>query len=249
MQITPRHYKHAPITEAVIAIGFESQSGAGQQDIRGMHDLLKSAYPKRTEVFEIQVQVEPTAELPGRSGSRQVIGYQFAAGDEKRIVRLGRTEFAFSQLAPYDRWETLRAEAKRVWDLAEPILGIKQITRVAVRYINRIDVADPDGRGIDLDRYLRTAPRIAPELPQMMRTYFVRLELEFKHPHGVVIITETAAPPPSPGIVAAVLDIDVIMQNVSFDAQTAWQTVEDLRHEKNRVFESCITDESRKLFV
>jgi uncharacterized protein (TIGR04255 family) len=241
------HYEHAPITEAVIAMGCELPDETRLEDLLKVHARLKSDYPKRADQLTVQFHLEAAAAAQGKVSPPELIGYQMASADGKQLVRLTLNEFAFSQLAPYDRWETLRAEAKRVWDTCESVLHPQRITRVGVRYINRIDIPDPNGTGIDLDVYFRTAPRIAPELPQAMKTYFVRVELPVSDPHGILIITETAVFPPSPDVVSALLDIDAVVQNVDLDIPNAWRTVEELRHKKNAAFEACITDAVRDL--
>jgi uncharacterized protein (TIGR04255 family) len=212
-----------------------------------VHASLKPDYPKRAEQFSVQFQLDQGEGL-GKVSPRELIGYQLKSEDEKRLVRLTLHEFTFSQLAPYDRWETLRAEAKRVWDVYESTFHPRRILRVAVRYVNRVDIPNPQETGIDLDVYFRTGPKIAPELPQMLRTFFVRLELPFRDPNGVLIFTQANAQPPSPGVVSTLLDFDVIMQNVDFDVATAWRTVDELRDIKNSAFENCITDTARELF-
>jgi len=154
VQTTRRHYKHAPITEAVIALGFELPAEVRLEDLLTVHANLKSDYPKWTELSTMQLQVEPAAEAKGRIGPREVIGYQLASEDGRRLVNLRLGEFAFSQLAPYDSWDTLRSEGKRVWDVCESTLHPLRISRVAVRYINRIDIPSPHGLGVDLDIYI-----------------------------------------------------------------------------------------------
>ena len=240
------HYEHAPITEAIIAIGCELPAEIRLEDLLKVHAQLKSDYPKRAEQFTVQFHIE-MAEPQGKVSPREVIGYQLVSEDGKRIVRLTLSEFGFSQLAPYDRWETLRAEAKRTWDVYESVLHPRRITRAAVRYINRIDIPNASGTGVDLDVYFRTAPKIAPELPQLMKTYFVRVELPIRGSNGVLIITETAVPPASPAVISAVLDLDAIVQNVDLDVAQGWRIIDELRDEKNAAFEACITDATRDL--
>jgi uncharacterized protein (TIGR04255 family) len=244
--ITRQHYEHAPITEAIIAIACELPDEIGLEDLLKVQSEIKSEYPKRSEQFSIQFQYQ-TIEAQGKVSSAKVIGYRLASEDEKRIVQVGLGGFAFSQLAPYDRWETLRSEARRIWNVYESALHPGQITRTSVRYINRIDIPDPGGSGIDLDVYFRTGPKIAPELPQTMKTYFVRFELPVREPDKILIITETAVPSAVPGVVSSLLDLDVIVQNVNFDVADAWKTIEELRDDKNAAFEACITDATRYL--
>jgi len=246
-RMIPRHYPHAPITEAVISLGCQSPSECTLEDLLQIHALLKMDYPKYAPQFKMQFEVD-RAEPKGTISPPETTGYQWLSGDGRRIVRLALDEFAFSQLAPYDRWETLYAEAKRIWDAYELVLHPKCVNRVAVRFINRIDIPDPEGKGVDLDIYFRLAPRIPPELPQVMRTYFVRLELPLQERNGILIVTQTAVPPPLPGLVSAILDLDVIMQGIEMDTVTAWRTVEELRDQKNVAFEASITDAARELF-
>lgn len=231
----------------MIAIGYELPNEVRLEDLLKVRDALKSDYPVRTEQFSVQFQLN-VAERLGKSGPSELEGYRLASSDGKRIVRVTLGDFAFSQLAPYDRWETLHAEAERIWTILERILQPRRITRVAVRFINRIDMPDPQGSGVDLDVYFHAAPKIPPELPQVMATYFVRLELPFQTPDGILILTLTAASPTSAGFVSALLDLDAVIQNVDMDATRAWRAIEELRDVKNAAFEASITDAARELF-
>ena len=133
-------------------------------------------------------------------------------------------------------------------DTSTALLQPRQINRIGVRFINRIDIPATNNLGIDLDVYFHVAPRVPPELPQVMSTYFVRLAVPFESPGGVLILTLTAIPPPATGLVSALLDIDAVVQDIQMDALTAWRTVNDLRDVKNAAFEASITDAARELF-
>lgn len=66
---------------------------------------------------------------------------------------------------------------------------------------------------------------------------------------GQTVINQTIVPPAREGVVSIVLDIDVFCdQDVSDDEDAIWRFLERLRVRKNEIFESCITDSSRKLF-
>lgn len=244
----PQHYPHAPIIEAIISIGCELPRAKTLSGLLGVHEVLKSDYPKQAPRFQFQFQVE-VAQVKGTFNPPEVTGYQFISKDGKRSVSVELNGFAFGQLAPYDRWETFSAEARRMWDIYESALHPTRINRVGVRFINRIDIPAPEGKGVDLDTYLHTAPRIPAELPQMMQTFFVRLQLEFQNkPKGTLVLTQTLVPPPLPGFVSAVLDLDFALHGIDADTTTAWMEIERLRHQKNATFEACIKDAARELF-
>ena len=250
METPRRHYAHAPITEAVIALGFELPNEIALNDLAAGHATLKQDYPIRDEHFQVQVRVE-AAEREGKVTPAELLGYHFASEDRKRLILLTLKDFTFSQLAPYDRWETLRSQAKQAWNLVELFIHPQKVTRASVRFINRIDIPIRETQHIDLDDYFRTAPKIAPELPQELKTYFIRLELPMPgstdNSNRVLIITETPAAAPNANVISAVLDIDAIVQNMSTNAAEAWAIIEELRDVKNFAFEACITDGIRNL--
>jgi hypothetical protein len=93
-----------------------------------------------------------------------------------------------------------------------------------------------------LDNYFHAAPKIPPELPQGLSTYFVRLEIPFDPPAGVLILALAAAPPVAMDVVSTLLDLDAIRQNLATDPE------EELRDVKNAAFEASITDAARDLF-
>jgi uncharacterized protein (TIGR04255 family) len=240
-----RHYAHAPITEAIIAITFESLDEVGLDDMLKIQPELKPDYPKRAEQFEVKFEVN-AAEQSGKAAGSERIGYQYLSADQKRIVRITRTDFSFSQLAPYDRWETLQAEAKRLWSIVDRVLRVRRITRVGVRFVNRIDVPCPTGTAVDLETYFNAAPKVPAELPQMMSTYFIRLQIPFDEADGVLILALANAAPPAENVVSTLLDIDAIKQ-LEMDSALAWQMIGNLRDVKNAAFEASITDATREL--
>jgi uncharacterized protein (TIGR04255 family) len=67
-----------------------------------------------------------------------------------------------SHLAPYENWNAVRDEARRLWALYRSIAKPSKLIRLAVRYINRIDMPLPLG---DFKDYLRTVPDVTTREP------------------------------------------------------------------------------------
>jgi uncharacterized protein (TIGR04255 family) len=242
-----RHYRRAPITEAIIAFQCELPASTNLEKLADIHARIKAHYPKRADQYQMGLRLQPsTPPLP--LSDSEIVGYRFARADDERAVNVTKFgDFAFSWLAPYDRWNTFRAEAKQAWDAYESVICPGSIKRIGVRFVNRFDIPVSVGGAIDLDVYLRTAPRIAPDLPQSMKKYFIRVELPGNLSGGLLIITEATVEPPRPDLVSVLLDIDAIVQNTNLSATDAWHIVDQLRHEKNQTFEACITDSMRSL--
>jgi uncharacterized protein (TIGR04255 family) len=228
--------------EAVIEIQCQLPASLTVADLLRFHAEVKDEYPGKGEHHEVEISVGDPVKA-ARTVGRQ-IGYRFTSPDQKQIIIASLGGFAFSRLAPYDRWESLQSEARRLWDIYKSILRPVQITRTGVRYINRIDISMKTG-GIDLDEYFATAPRIASNLPQGLDGFFMRLQIPIEG--AMLLITETTVTPPEPGLMSMLLDIDVFVQDDKINDSGVWQIIERLRNEKNRAFEACITDKVRDL--
>ena len=113
--------------------------------------------------------------------------------------------------------------------------------------MNRLDFPLPVK---DFSDYLRTAPQLSTDLPQGLSAYFMQLQLPMPDIRGACIINQTIIEPPvKPNTVPLVLDIDVFRaEDLPTSEAQLWEQLEQLRHAKNFVFESCITDEARRLF-
>src|SRR5436190_21056320 len=99
-----------------------------------------------------EVQLTPTA-------SSAEAGLLFYSEDEKAVVQFRLDGFTFNKLQPYSSWEEIFPETWRLWALYQSAIGNVQITRLAVRYINRL--ALPSG---DFGRYLTALPQLPAEL-------------------------------------------------------------------------------------
>jgi uncharacterized protein (TIGR04255 family) len=88
-------------------------------------------------------------------------GFRFERADARRVMQTKLDGFSYSALAPYDEWEGFRPEAKHLWKLYRDICHPIRVTRVAVRYINRIDIplknSDPRS-SLQLEDYFKTYP-------------------------------------------------------------------------------------------
>jgi uncharacterized protein (TIGR04255 family) len=236
------HYKRAPIVEAIIELQCQLPPETTITELDRMCEKVKATYPKKNVVVHGRAQFGPDV---NSSAVQQQIGYRLDSEENRQIVQVRLDTFAFSRLAPYDRWETFREAAQPLWQVYRELFS-PRIDRVGVRYINRIDIPSESAEGINLDDYFLTAPKISPELPQRMTNYFMRLQVPMKS--GVsAIVTQTGAPAPGPGLVSTILDIDLFFQEEGLDERVAWTRIEELRHDKNRVFEACITDRVRDL--
>jgi len=238
------YYENAPITEALIDIRVTVPDGVRLESLESIHERVKDSYPGKKKGVRVLGQFSGGA-LLGASATQTDVGFFFSSLDGKLIFQARLDGFTFSRLRPYGSWPELRDEARRLWSVYREAIAPEKVTRVAVRYINQIDIPLLQ---IDYKDYFRTTPEVSPTLPQGLSGFFMQLHFPQPDFGGLLILTETAIPPLSPETNSVVLDIDVFKMAAMFSDEEIWQLLETLRDRKNQFFEGCITDTTRALF-
>jgi uncharacterized protein (TIGR04255 family) len=239
---TPRHYSRTPITEAIIDFQVEPQEGVGLSELEGCQD---AAYPRKQALNVTVDRLDFTDEGPTSTTiSRQQRGFLFANSDEKQRFQVRFDGFTMHRLAPYQGWGPFRQEAHRLWDSYRQQVRPRKVARVAVRYINRLDLPLP----AELKDYLRTSPEVSPELPQGLAGFFMQLNVPQQDIKSTLLLRETLVQPSSQEVASVVLDIDLFRSaDIPPDDAGIWALIESLHGRKNDVFEACITDRTREL--
>lgn len=239
------HYIKAPITEAVLDIRADVAPDVSLATLEQVQKGEEGSYPfKDTVTVNFgQVQFGPIA---GASAQGHVTGYLFRDTHGRHVHQARMDGFTVSRLAPYDTWRAFRTEARRLWEIYRSVTRPVKVSRVALRYLNRIDIPLPV---TDFAEYLRTYPELSADLPQGVVGYFMQMSVPFVDVGAMALINEGIVEPARPGVVSVVLDIDVFRTtDASFDEDTIWSTFEQLRNVKNKVFEASVTDTARGLF-
>ena len=239
-------YTNAPITEAVIDIRAGLPAGAETESLRQLYETESSVYPTLQNVQQLKAELS-TGDEVSTTTRQQLRGYVFKSEDDSQIVQVRRDGFTFSRLAPYRNWGEMRDEARRLWDRYRATAQPESIERVAVRYINRIDIPQESA---SLEDYFLTYPEISAELPQHMRGFFLRTQLFFDDIKSALTLSQAQVAPAKPKSISIVLDIDLFRESdVPQEDNELWAFLEVLHTYKNSVFEGCITDKTRELIA
>lgn len=243
----PEVFPKAPITEALIDIRVKLPGNVSLADLDKLHASIKDKYPEKKPrqmwegTFEIGNQKEPLQRT-----HFQVDGYAFITSDGKQVVQYRLDGFTFNRLRPYSRWEDMYPEARRLWDIYRTATNPLLVTRLAVRYINSIEIPL---KTFDFDDYFTTAPKIPKQLPQGLQHFFTRVVIPFPDRGAVAVITQTPSGKQDPVNTAILLDIDVFADvNLSAEDVKIYDILSILREIKNEVFFSSVTEKAEELF-
>jgi uncharacterized protein (TIGR04255 family) len=169
----------------------------------------------------------------------------YASPDGKDIVQARLDGFTANRVQPYKDWETFRNIGKKLWKHYVSIAAPTAVTRIALRYINRLELPMPFK---DFKEYILTTPEIAPSLPQGLQNFFMRLEIPHEEYQAVAAVTETMEAP-TDEVLPLTFDIDVSREaRFNPDSEEIWQAFELLRNFKNEIFFNSLTDKAKELF-
>lgn len=224
----------------MIDIRISDELPASNIDNLAVHRLDGFGAPIEMRRGKISIQFSPdkSAPLPLPGSAQESFGWRYSTADASRVVQFRRDGATFSILKGYQDWDEARSSARILWEQYREWNSPAKVSRLAVRYINVLKLP----MGTDFDLFLTAAPRIPPELPQMLSSFFQCTVIPFSTDGTTAIVTQ-ALEPPHDTVIPVVLDIDV-WYNVFLDvaAPEIWTQLDRLRDIKNQIFFSSITE-------
>ncbi|MFL5801682.1 MAG: TIGR04255 family protein, partial [Roseiflexaceae bacterium] len=200
------HYSRSPLTEALIDIRVALPDGTPVETLASMQAGQETLYPQRRKRVQFAGQFSVNAEEPSGITSQVHDGYIFSSEDGRQVVQARLDGFTFSRLAPYENWESFQGEARRLWKVYRSIARPETITRLAVRYINHLNLPLPIE---DFNHYLRTIPEISSDLPQSLSGYFMQLQIPQPDLQAMLILNEALLESTIEDNITILLDIDI----------------------------------------
>jgi uncharacterized protein (TIGR04255 family) len=241
-------YPHAPIIEALLDIRAQLPNEVELTQLENYHNQIKDRFPEKKQRVSIEVkagvQIASITET-SLSTSGGPDGFFFRSPNERKIVQARLDGFTFNKLKPYENWELFSSEAKNLWNIFCQVANPIKITRVALRYINKIFFPLPMK---DFKEYILTIPEVAPNLPQGLTQLFARLWIPKPEIEALAIITETMEEPNQDQKLPFIFDIDVFKGIDYSEPDRIWKDFEELRQFKNEVFFNSLTEKAKEMF-
>ncbi|WGR91839.1 TIGR04255 family protein [Bradyrhizobium sp. ISRA435] len=218
--------------------------------VEKIKDRLVDTYPIPAGIIQnFQVMATTGGGAP-QQARIEPIGQRLTSADATEIVVVSRHNFSTSRLAPYSGWDQFIATVRRNWEVWRKVAGNREIGRIGVRYINRIDVPNPHEVAIPIGDYLEFRP-LFPSFDgnEGVETFAINGVIAIANSPFRLILNAGSAPSPLVRTTSFLLDIDISQEgNIPRNDEAIWSLVDQMRVHKNRVFEASITDNSRKLF-
>lgn len=239
-----RHLERAPIVEALIDVRVETPDGFDAAQLSALTERLKSRFPESQERRRFKAQLTIGDALPVSDLSNSLAGFVSKSADGFDVAQFSDDGFTLSRLKPYEDWHRLRECATGLWADYTEIIGVSKVTRLATRYINRLDVPSP----VEFSDYLTAPPEVPSELPQTVTDFQTRMAFHMPDDGANVILTQGLRPAETPGDLGILIDVDVFKAVELTTEDDIWSTIDGLRDVKNRVFFGSITEKSAELY-
>ena len=242
-------FPNSPIAEAILDIRCNLPPGTEMSTLAEVHERIKDRFPTRQEqnkgVGNFPLNSDDQAEATTTSG--KALGYQCATLDGAKFLQVQFDGFTLNKLKPYKNWDAFITEAKTLWSIYTEITNSINVTRISIRYINRIEIPIPIK---ELKDWLLTCPDIAPGCPQEMAGFFMRVVLPDPTRQNTGILTETVEAAPSHlRYLPIIFDLDVFRDAVFAPGDPdMWDAFVSLRETRDSIFFNSITDKTRDLF-
>ena len=249
-----RRYKNPPIEEALCELHFVPGQewdftipGKLQTQLDGEY----SGKPREQKALQVGLQVREgkPENLQFGEGLTRV---QLVTEGGTRMVGVGPDVISIHMLRPYQNsshpersgWDEFAPRISTAldayWHVAEP----RGVSRVGMRYINRIEIPE---RIVRVEDYLKCALLEVEGLPEDYSSFSSRVEYIYED--RVRLILSYGLLDAAPELVTILLDLDVIWEgNESVDRRVASRVAGDLRERVRTAFEAAITDRAREIF-
>ncbi|MHB1949742.1 MAG: TIGR04255 family protein [Gammaproteobacteria bacterium] len=238
-QPTFKSYNKPPIVEALIDIQVQPSDDIQNTTLEKLYEKIKSNYPNKENIFLKTAQIDISKEQTNFITNE--MGLKVSSLDKKYVAQLKKTGLTFSIINAYHGWDDLYDKTKQLWTIFNDEVKPSKIIRIAVRYINRIDIP---ALNFDMEEYFHVCPKANLGLSG----FFLQIQVP-QSEGGLAIIHQTATTPIQAGFTSILLDLEIFeFQSLLPTDNKLWERVEILRIQKNNLFEKCITDKTRELF-
>ena len=239
-------YNNAPIQEAVFDIRVKKVSNIDIEYYKSLRETALSEYPKTKSKIQVSGKYRfEKSDFITEHGTPKEMGVIFTNEKGNKKVQFRKDGFTFNQLKPYTNWDKFSKEAFKYWNIYKNELQPDSIDRIALRYINKIDLPLTDD--LNFDDYFLNIPQLPSTFDQGYLSLYQRIKAQCSIGDFIANVT-SKFDKPEDNYLPFILDIDVFgLRDFSIDENLNEEFLK-IRENKNEIFESFITNKTRDLF-
>lgn len=239
------HLRNAPIVEAVIDFRVLRREGVSPDRFAGLQSAIGPQYAQAVPMHSIEAQlVLSQGAEPSSTAAAAPIGWQYRA--DSMVAQFRLDGFTFSKLEPYTTWNDVSSEALRLWAVYVRVAEPAEVVRVAVRYINRLQVPVP----AQISDYLAAPPQVPPPISQQLRQFLCRFVIDDARRNASAVIVQASEPLVGPPAITLLIDIDAFKENLAAAPEDPRlpEMFLQLRDLKNEIFFASITERTAEIY-
>ncbi|MEO6613630.1 MAG: TIGR04255 family protein [Chitinophagaceae bacterium] len=237
-------YLNAPIVEAVFDVKVSNTIIINPVAFEQFAKTDLKEFPISTKRQNINVRIDHRAGAGQVGKTTNLLGYMFSNIQGNRKVQFRLDGYTFNMLRPYSHWDEFSSLAftylKKYLSLAKPLA----ITRIGLRYINRIDLPFDNQQ---FENYIKYLPQVPAGLPKKYEKYFLQMQIPAEDGLSKAVISQTFEQEKA-GRIPFIIDIDVFQTERQKPSDNLLEKFNSLRILKNRIFEDLVTDNCKKMF-
>lgn len=238
--------KNAPIIEALIDIQFETDDLWDISELKAkIPALLTEDYQtiEERQWFEAGLIKNRTGQMQLSAKDHGTIGYILREPTKSKVVQTRLKGFGFSHLQPYQDFPSFATEAKKYWQAYKEIFSSIKVKKVSLLYINIIDFSKKVNSFQELSNVLKIIPNYHTDGDLL--NYASSFQL---NENGLsALIKQATMQNVETGFTGVNLQIETFKDfSVNPGEEEIWGSIEELRHLKNKIFFSSISEEKIK---
>lgn len=241
---TPRHLANAPIREAIVDVRVKARQDFKAEQFRDLVSQLAPTHPVVEEQrgFEAVVEFGPGGPRPPRTTEARLRGLIFKSADQLDLAQFRVDGFTVNRLKPYTSWSQIFPRALEFWRGYVRVARPEMVTRLALRYINRIGLP----RNLrDFGEVMLGPPPVPADLPQELSRFLTRVTVHDPETGLSAHVLQALETDPSAERANLILDIDAFgEEHVEPDSERIRGTFEALHEFKNRIFFGSLTEQT-----
>ena len=241
--------KNSPIFLAILEIRYIDSKLKDIERLSVFKNDLTNIFPNFQKLITSQLKLDNL--LEGQTSvqvqNQKIDCFLYSSIDKQSEFTISLNRFNYRQNGLYTNFEDFTKNVKKAWEIHHRLLNEAKITGISLRCFNKIEIVeevkDPSeyfnisiqaGKDVIKDEVVNYSIRYITKNINYNRHSIIALSLEDRIQN----------------IFPFVLDIDVHDENpINNDLKLLWKKFESLRIEKDRIFDSLLTEKTKNIYV